>query len=122
MPGTSQASLAYSAQELPSPSPPVPEEAEAWKPPMGKKRKTAMAMGKNRSSYVFLRCEREARERERVKEDRAYELDKERLTQSDIERQERVRQRDIVLQLQASWLEFMKEGMRILERVLNERV
>ncbi|KAG7300751.1 hypothetical protein JYU34_015080 [Plutella xylostella] len=111
MPGTSQASLAYSAQELPSLSPPVLEEAEAWKPPMGKKRKTA----ETDPSYVFLRCEREARERERVKEDRAYELDKERLRQSDIERQERVRQRDIELQLQASWLEFMKEGMRILE-------
>ncbi|KAG7304887.1 hypothetical protein JYU34_010281 [Plutella xylostella] len=122
MPGTSQASLVYSAQELPSPSTPVLEEAEAWKPPMDKKRKTAESTD---PSYVFLRCEREARERERVKEDRAYELDKERLRQSDIERQERVRQRDIEaieLQLQASWLEFMKEGMRILERVLNERL
>ncbi|KAG7295046.1 hypothetical protein JYU34_022516 [Plutella xylostella] len=59
----------------------------------------------------------DARERERERDDRVYEIERERIRQRDIELQ----QRDRELALQAQWLQFMRDGMSLLERFLHER-
>ncbi|KAL0871681.1 hypothetical protein ABMA27_004199 [Loxostege sticticalis] len=118
LPGTSQMSpprpppVAEEFEVLPIPS---PDETEAWQPPQ--KRKKTACNTKQPASQLFLEAERNARELEREQNNRMHEIERERIRQRDIELQ----QRDRELDLQAQWLQFMRDGMNLLERWLNER-
>ncbi|KAG7295663.1 hypothetical protein JYU34_021946 [Plutella xylostella] len=108
MPGTSQSPPHFPGEvEL---EPPLVPEEKAWEPPKKKKKKEEIA-------DLYIQCEKDARERERERDDRFYEIERERIRQRDIELQ----QRDRELTLQAQWLQFMRDGMSLLERFLHER-
>ncbi|XP_037969346.1 uncharacterized protein LOC105382825 [Plutella xylostella] len=108
MPGTSQSPPHFPGEvEL---EPPLVPEEKAWEPPKKKKKKEEIA-------DLYIQCEKDARERERERDDRFYEIERERIRQRDIELQ----QRDRELTLQAQWLQFMRDGMSLLERFLYER-
>ncbi|KAF9809400.1 hypothetical protein SFRURICE_003497 [Spodoptera frugiperda] len=97
-----------------------PFEEETWKPPPAKKSKTSlikMCVENDRNAREYAR-EREKRydmiEQERL------DLRREELRIREMEIQERVRQRDAELSLQAQWQEIMKEALNDLKKKLEK--
>ncbi|XP_045504453.1 uncharacterized protein LOC123701078 isoform X2 [Colias croceus] len=98
------------APPLPPPTPPTaltpppgPVQTQ-WQPPKKKKKPEDLVI------KVFKECERNARE---------YEKERDRIAQ-ELER-ERIRQRDVELQLQAQWLDFMREALKVVNKYLEKR-
>lgn len=83
--------------------PPAPVQTQ-WQPPKKKKKPEDSVL------KVFRECEGNARE---------YEKERDRIVQ-ELER-ERICQRDVELQLQAQWLDFMKEALQLLKLYLEKR-
>lgn len=112
---------AFPSTEAHPPSPQIVIE-ETWKPPPQKKAKH-FELGE-----MFLESDRKAREYARERDRANEQLEKERLwirTEElrvrELEMQERVRQRDDELRLQAKWLDFMKEAMEVFVRFMEKK-
>ncbi|XP_028164383.1 uncharacterized protein LOC114355640 isoform X2 [Ostrinia furnacalis] len=89
---------------------------EHWVPPPQKKKKC----DNNNVAKIFVDSDRRAREYARER-DLAFErLETERLRVHEYEVHERVRQRDQELNLQAQWLQFMKEAMNVIIRYFEK--
>ncbi|XP_041982634.1 formin-binding protein 4-like [Aricia agestis] len=86
----------------PAPKQPAAPEETQWQPPK-KKKKSEDPVFK-----IFKECEETAREYERERDRIVHELER-----------ERIRQRDVELHLQAQWLEFMKEALKVLRMYLE---
>ncbi|XP_026727728.1 uncharacterized protein LOC113493895 [Trichoplusia ni] len=104
-PGTSsQRSIA----PPPLPAHPLPPSIASmdtqWKPPKKKKKADDEIL------KVFKECEGSARQYERERDRVAEELER-----------ERIRQRDVELQLQAKWLDFLKEALKVLDAYLANK-
>ncbi|XP_026729230.1 uncharacterized protein LOC113494911 [Trichoplusia ni] len=104
-PGTSsQRSIA----PPPPPAHPLPPSIASidthWKPPKKKKKADDEIL------KVFKECEGTARQYERERDRVAEELER-----------ERIRQRDVELQLQAKWLDFFKEALKVLDAYLANK-
>ncbi|PZC72549.1 hypothetical protein B5X24_HaOG211041 [Helicoverpa armigera] len=100
----------------PSPQPPhtPPSLAQTdWEPPTKKKREEEERKKEEEEEKVsvlklFQEYERKARDCERERERNAQELER-----------ERIRQRDVELQLQAQWLQFMKDALGVVKSYLG---
>lgn len=100
----------------PSPQPPhtPPSLAQTdWEPPTKKKREEEERKKEEEEEKVsvlklFKEYERKARDCERERERNAQELER-----------ERIRQRDVELQLQAQWLQLMKDALGVVKSYLG---
>uniref|UniRef100_A0A2H1WEU8 SFRICE_023706 n=1 Tax=Spodoptera frugiperda TaxID=7108 RepID=A0A2H1WEU8_SPOFR len=109
---------------VPPPTPPTtnsPIEEETWKPPPAKKSKTSLIKmcvenDKNAREYA-----REREKRYDMIEQERLDLRREELRIREMEIQERVRQRDAELSLQAQWQEIMKEALNVLKNFLEKK-
>ncbi|XP_045504034.1 formin-binding protein 4-like [Colias croceus] len=107
-PGTSSQPTVAPPLSPPTPPPaltppPGPVQTQ-WQPPKKKKKPEDLVI------KVFKECETNARE---------YEKERDRIAQ-ELER-ERIRQRDVELQLQAQWLDFLREALKVLNSYLEKR-
>lgn len=75
-----------------------------WQPPKKKKKPEDSVL------KIFKECEGNAREYEKERDRIAKELER-----------EGIRQRDVERQLQAQWLDFMKEALEFLKSYLEKR-
>ncbi|KAL4714247.1 hypothetical protein ACJJTC_009599 [Scirpophaga incertulas] len=105
-PGTSSQPTVALPPPPAQPLPPTVASADTqWKPPK-KKQKIA----EDSIIKIFKECEGTARQYERERDRIAEELER-----------ERIRQRDVELQLQAQWLDFMKEVLKVAVTYLGKR-
>ncbi|KAL4713268.1 hypothetical protein ACJJTC_018616 [Scirpophaga incertulas] len=105
-PGTSSQPTVAPPPPPAQPLPPTAASADTqWKPPK-KKQKIA----EDPILKIFKECEGTARQYERERDRIAEELER-----------ERIRQRDVELQLQAQWLDFMKEVLKVVVTYLGKR-
>ncbi|XP_050560568.1 uncharacterized protein LOC118267450 [Spodoptera frugiperda] len=108
---------------VPPPTPPTtnpPIEEESWKPPPAKKSKASLIKmcvenDKNAREYA-----REREKRYDMIEQERLDLRREELRIREMEIQERVRQRDAELSLQAQWQEITKEAQEVLKKFLEK--